>query len=124
MADKRITELDKTQTITETNEILTSQNGVPKWLIFSKLVDAIKAAVGSGSDGGYYTPAVDAGGNLSWTPSKSGMPAVSGTNIKGAPGDPGETPERGVDYWTTADQNSVKSYCKDYIDTDLLGGAS
>lgn len=121
MADKRITDLDKTQTITDANELLTSQNGVPKWLPFGKLVAAIKTAVGGGTDGGYYKPTVDASGNLSWTASKSGMPAVADVNIKG---DPGAVPQRGTDYWTTADQNSVKNYCKDYIDTELLGGAS
>lgn len=42
-----------------------------------------------GEDGGYYQPAVDGSGNLTWTASKSGMPAVSGANIKGATGPAG-----------------------------------
>ena len=37
---------------------------------------------GSGEAGGYYSPAVDAAGNLSWTASKADMPAVEGANIK------------------------------------------
>ena len=41
---------------------------------------------GSGEAGGYYAPAVDADGNLSWTASKADMPAVDGTNIKGPQG--------------------------------------
>ena len=41
---------------------------------------------GSGEDGGYYAPAVDAAGNLSWTASKADMPAVDGANIKGPQG--------------------------------------
>ena len=41
---------------------------------------------GSGEAGGYYTPAVDADGNLSWTASKADMPAVDGANIKGPQG--------------------------------------
>ena len=41
---------------------------------------------GSGGSGGYYAPAVDADGNLSWTASKSDMPAVDGANIKGPQG--------------------------------------
>lgn len=41
---------------------------------------------GIGEAGGYYTPAVDAAGNLTWTASKTGMPAVDGANIKGAQG--------------------------------------
>lgn len=46
---------------------------------------------GSGEDGGYYQPSVDASGNLSWTASKSGMPAVQSANIKGPKGDTGDT---------------------------------
>lgn len=43
-----------------------------------------------GEDGGYYTPSVDASGNLSWSASKPDMPAVSGTNIRGPQGPAGE----------------------------------
>lgn len=39
-----------------------------------------------GEDGGYYTPDVDTSGNLTWTPSKTDMPAISGANIKGPAG--------------------------------------
>ena len=39
-----------------------------------------------GDDGGYYTPGVDSAGNLSWTASKGGMPAVAGANIRGPAG--------------------------------------
>lgn len=42
-----------------------------------------------GTDGGYYTPSVDADGNLTWTPSAEDMPAVTGANIKGPQGDTG-----------------------------------
>ena len=41
---------------------------------------------GSGEDGGYYSPSVDADGNLSWTASKADMPAVNGANITGPQG--------------------------------------
>lgn len=43
-----------------------------------------------GADGGYYTPAVSNSGDLTWTASKSGMPPVSGVNIKGPKGDTGD----------------------------------
>ena len=43
----------------------------------------------AGKDGGYYTPSVDADGNLNWTPSKSEMPAVEGANIRGPQGPAG-----------------------------------
>lgn len=60
----------------------------------TKLTELENAGGGSGSgtpgedgeDGGYYAPSVDANGNLTWTPSKEGMPAVTGVNIKGAAG--------------------------------------
>lgn len=42
-----------------------------------------------GADGGYYTPAVSDSGDLTWTASKSGMPAVSGVNIRGPRGEQG-----------------------------------
>lgn len=43
----------------------------------------------AGEDGGYYEPSVDASGNLSWTASKTGMPAVEGANIRGPQGPAG-----------------------------------
>lgn len=43
----------------------------------------------TGEPGGYFVPAVDSNGELTWTPSKSGMPNIAGTNIKGAPGSSG-----------------------------------
>lgn len=42
-----------------------------------------------GEDGGYYTPAVDTSGNLSWTGSKEGMASVPSVNIKGPQGEQG-----------------------------------
>ena len=39
-----------------------------------------------GTDGGYYAPSVDDEGNLSWAASKTDMPSVDGTNIKGPQG--------------------------------------
>ena len=36
--------------------------------------------------GGYYIPTVDADGDLSWSPSKEGMPAVATVNINGPRG--------------------------------------
>lgn len=50
----------------------------------------------AGEDGGYYTPAVDTSGNLTWTASKTGMPGVSGANIKGPKGETGDTGPQGV----------------------------
>lgn len=50
-----------------------------------------------GEDGGYYQPSVDDEGNLSWTASKEGMPAVDSVNIKGPKGDTGPQGEPGQD---------------------------
>ena len=49
----------------------------------------------AGADGGYYSPVVDSSGNLSWTPSKSGMPSVDGANIRGPAGPSGADGEQG-----------------------------
>ena len=49
-----------------------------------------------GEDGGYYQPSVDESGNLSWTASKSGMPAVAGKNIRGPQGAKGDTGATGA----------------------------
>ena len=45
----------------------------------------------SGEAGGYYAPAVDAEGNLTWAASKADMPAVDGANIKGPQGTEGKS---------------------------------
>ena len=50
---------------------------------------------GSGEAGGYYAPAVDAAGNLSWMASKADMPAVDGANIKGPQGETGAKGDTG-----------------------------
>ena len=49
----------------------------------------------AGADGGYYTPAVDGDGNLSWTGSQDGMPSVPSANIRGPQGLPGPQGEPG-----------------------------
>lgn len=50
----------------------------------------------AGEDGGYYMPAVSAAGDLTWTGSKAGMPAVPGVNIKGPAGADGADGQDGV----------------------------
>lgn len=42
-----------------------------------------------GDDGGYYVPAIDAEGNLSWAPTAEGMPIPEAANIKGRDGKDG-----------------------------------
>ena len=62
----------------------TDVGGVPQWLDGGQLQGA------PGADGGYYTPSVDGAGNLTWAASRSGMPGVTGANIRGPKGDDGQ----------------------------------
>lgn len=62
----------------------TDVGGVPQWLDGGQLQGA------PGADGGYYTPSVDASGNLTWAASRSGMPGVAVANIRGPKGDTGD----------------------------------
>ena len=71
---------------------------------------AIPGGGGSGEAGGYYAPAVDAAGNLSWTASKTDMPAVDGANIKGPKGDTGATGPKGATGPAGADGKSAYAY--------------
>ena len=52
----------------------TKVGGAPQWVNGGAL---------QGAPGGYYLPAVDAEGNLSWTASESGMDPAPGANIRG-----------------------------------------
>lgn len=77
-------------------------NGVAELRI--AYVGPVPAVSGSaGEDGGYYKPSVSESGELTWTASKAGMPAVAGANImgpagpQGAKGDPGPQGPAGAD---------------------------
>ena len=70
------------------------------------------AAGNGGTDGGYYTPAVDDSGNLTWTASKAGMPEVSDANIKGPKGDTGDTGPQGPQGETGASGRGIASIAK------------
>lgn len=58
--------------------------------------DSEGSGSGTGEDGGYYRPNVSSAGLLSWTPSKSGMPSVPSSNIKGPAGKDGKDGETGA----------------------------
>jgi hypothetical protein len=51
-------------------------------------------------------------------------------SLRGQDGDPGKdgedgkTPIRGTDYWTESDILEIQNYCKNYIDSEILGGES
>ena len=72
-----------------------------------------------GENGGYYTPTVTPSGALSWTASKTGMPSIPSTNIRGPVGKDGHTPVRGEDYWTDDDQADINATSLNYITTEL-----
>lgn len=44
--------------------------------------------------------------------------------VDGVDGVDGYTPVKGTDYWTEEDITEIQTYCKNYIDTEILGGAS
>lgn len=75
-----------TNTGTETNAVL--DFGIPRG--YDGTGSGGSSGGSEGEDGGYYTPAVDEeSGELTWAPSKAGMPAVEAANIKGPKGDIG-----------------------------------
>lgn len=45
-------------------------------------------------------------------------------NLEIPKGTDGYTPVKGTDYWTTDDKAEIKTYCKNYIDNEILGGKS
>ena len=69
----------------EATEEIEEQNVDAIEQILRSIVE-LENKVDSGGSGGYYAPSVDDDGNLTWTASKAGMPAVDGTNIKGPQG--------------------------------------
>lgn len=59
-------------------------------------VGPVPAVSGSaGEDGGYYQPSVSEAGELTWTASKEGMPAVASANIMGPAGPQGPKGDAG-----------------------------
>ena len=71
----------------------------------------------SGEDGATFIPSVSAAGVISWTNNK-GLTNPTPVSIKGPKGDPGDTPQRGVDYWTDEDIAQIQGY----VEEAILGG--
>lgn len=86
---------------------ITDANGSRSFDVMNGKDGELTGDVPAGADGGYYTPAVSSAGLLSWTPSKSDMPAVPSADIKGPQGDAGYTPVKGKDYFDGEDGTSV-----------------
>ena len=60
--------------------------------------------------GGYYTPTVDEGGNISWSKNYDVMPDLPSTNIKGPKGDKGDT---GTTFTPSVSADGVISWTND-----------
>ena len=87
----------------------------------------------AGNDGTTFIPSVSADGVLSWS-NDGGLENPSPVNIKGAKGDkgdtgaigpqgePGTSPVRGTDYWTTEDIAEIKWYITENIIKAYLYG--
>ena len=60
--------------------------------------------------GGYYTPTVDEGGNISWSKNYDVMPDLPSTNIKGTKGDKGDT---GTTFTPSVSADGVISWTND-----------
>ena len=88
MATKKIIEVDVVNSLSDSDTIFVNSSNslkqIPKSNLFTK-----------NEDGGYYAPSVDDDGNLTWTASKTDMPAVDGANIKGPQGPAGATGPKG-----------------------------
>lgn len=62
----------------------------------------------AGEDGGYYQPSVSEAGDLTWTASKEGMPAVASANIMGPQGPEGPQGPAGPSYTLPDATTSVR----------------
>lgn len=63
-----------------------------------------------GDPGGYYKPAVDAEGTLTWTPSDEDMEPVEEANIKGPAGERGADGKPGKDTVWVGDTEPTEDY--------------
>ena len=77
-----------------------------------------------GKDGVSVTGTSDKGDGTFTLLLSDGSETSAVQTIKGNPGTDGYTPVKGTDYWTDADVSEIKSYCQNYIDTQILGGES
>lgn len=67
---------------------------------------------------GYYTPSVDAEGNLSWTGSKEAMPKAPTVNIKGEKGEDGTATDEQVSAWLEAHPEATTTVQKGSLTED------
>lgn len=106
---------------------LGSLNTAAKNTLVAAINEIVSMGGTAGGNGTTFTPHLSADGVLSWT-NNGGLPNPQPVSIKGPQGaqgpqgpqgKPGDTPVRGVDYWTDADIAEIKAY----VDEAILGGA-
>lgn len=83
-------------TITGTKEKPVLNLGIPKGADGAGGGGSGGGTGADGEDGGYYIPALNNAGDLSWNPTKADMPPVQTVNIKGPQGDKGDRGEQGI----------------------------
>lgn len=96
------------------------------------VVDALNAAIGNKADkseipSAYTLPTASANklGGVKPVAKTSEMTQQVGVDGNGALYTKhGVVPVRGTDYWTPEDISVIETYCHDYIDSNILGGAS
>lgn len=86
-------------------------------------LELIQGKLVKGDDGGYYKPAVDEEGNLTWIASEEDMPAVEGANILGPSGPSGvyvgdtEPTDESINVWIEPNGTPDTEYAtKEYVE--------
>lgn len=57
---------------------------------------------------------------VQYDPNDYEMEVVIGQMIKGDKGDPGYTPQRGIDYWTPSDIREIDQHTETYVDSKMM----
>ena len=94
------------------NKIYT-QNDEPVDAVDGSLWIDLDESIGgsSGKSGGYYIPSIlqvdENTIEISFTATEDGMVAIPSMTIEIPSGQNGDTPQKGVDYWTDADKTEI-----------------
>lgn len=57
---------------------------------------------------------------IQYNPSDYEMQVILGQMLKGDKGDPGYTPQRGIDYWTDDDIALIDEHTETYVDSKMM----
>ena len=104
-----------------TVDVDTSLSGDVQWPEipgqFSELEQRVNTAANRAEIAGEHYPTIRNGTWWLWEV-EGGTYVDTGAEVAGAKGTDGSTPVKGVDYWTDADKDEIKSY----VDEAILGG--